>query len=92
MTHFLTGSEDGFIRNYDFFAGVNGKVMLTAPQRHHCGLGEAPMKGGVIRSWWENPANGDSEDDGSLSPVYSMVVHSDALWGISGTTVRSLLY
>src|ERR1700732_2345121 len=36
MSHLLTGSDDGYIRDYDVFAAVNGKSFLTAPQRHHC--------------------------------------------------------
>ncbi|KAG8878849.1 Transcription factor spt8 [Tulasnella sp. 332] len=56
MTYLATGSEDGFVRCYDFFAGVNGKTFLTAPQRHHCGIGEGTMKAGVLKMWWENYA------------------------------------
>jgi transcriptional activator SPT8 len=82
MTHLLTGSHDGFIRDYDVFAGANGKTVLTAPQRHHAGLADASIKSGVLRSWWENP-----EGESSLSPVYSMAVQADSLWGLSTTEV-----
>ncbi|KAG8743570.1 Transcription factor spt8 [Ceratobasidium sp. 414] len=100
MSHLLTGSDDGFVRDYDFYASCNGKVLLTAPQRQHCGLGEGVMKGGVLRMWWENPSGEGKEDTaggdvtpgpanalegGAPSPVYCMAVHSDALWGLSGT-------
>ena len=51
MTHLLTGSDDGYIRDYDVFAAVNGKVFLTAPQRQHCGVIEGIMKAGQIRYW-----------------------------------------
>jgi transcriptional activator SPT8 len=102
MTHLLTGSDDGYVRDYDFYASCNGKVLLTAPQRQHCGLGEGVMKGGVVRMWWENPsgeggaggAGGDVTpgptgplEGGAPSPVYCMAVHSDAMWGLSGTSV-----
>lgn len=102
MTHLLTGSGDGYIRDYDFYAGCNGKVLLTAPQRQHCGLGEGVMKGGVLRMWWENPsgegitqppggdvtpAPANVQEAGAPSPVYCMTLHSDALWGLSGTAV-----
>ncbi|KAJ7667754.1 WD40 repeat-like protein [Mycena polygramma] len=97
MTHLITGSDDGYIRDYDIFAAVNGKNFLTAPQRHHAGVVEGIMKSGQIRFWWENPApmntakvNGmgfGGEDEPSLSPVYSLAMHSDALWTLAGTDV-----
>ncbi|KIJ69288.1 hypothetical protein HYDPIDRAFT_105887 [Hydnomerulius pinastri MD-312] len=91
MTHLLTGSDDGYIRDYDIFAAVNGKVTLTAPQRHHCNVVEGNMKSGQIRYWWENPdsdnlqAGYPSVNDPSLSPVYSLAMHSDALWALGGS-------
>lgn len=93
MSHLLTGSDDGYIRNYDVFAAVNGKSFLTAPQRHHCGVVEGIMKAGQIRSWWANPDmsrfNGAAQlpDDPSVSPVYSLLIHSDALWALAGSNV-----
>jgi hypothetical protein len=93
MSHLLTGSDDGYIRDYDVFAAVNGKSFLTAPQRHHCGVVEGIMKAGQIRSWWENPDmsrfNGPTpvSDDPSISPVYSLLMHSDALWALAGSNV-----
>lgn len=91
MSHLLTGSDDGYIRDYDIFTSVNGKVTLTAPQRHHCNVVEGNMKAGQIRCWWENPdyfgpqtgyqASGES----LLSPVYSLAMHSDALWALGGS-------
>ncbi|KAF8636512.1 hypothetical protein AX17_003326 [Amanita inopinata Kibby_2008] len=92
MTHLLTGSDDGYIRDYDIFAAVNGKNFLTAPQRHHSGVVEGVMKSGQLRFWWENPHSQDAskpnmtgEDDPLLSPVYSLSMHSDALWSLAGT-------
>ncbi|KNZ71808.1 Transcription factor SPT8 [Termitomyces sp. J132] len=95
MTHLLTGSDDGYIRDYDIFSSANSKNFLTAPQRHHSGVVEGIMKAGQLRSWWENPALPDSAKLGamlsmtaespSLSPVYSLVMHSDALWTLAGT-------
>ncbi|KAG8710651.1 Transcription factor spt8, partial [Ceratobasidium sp. 395] len=107
MTHLLTGSDDGFVRDYDFYASCNGKVLLTAPQRQHCGLGEGVMKGGVLRMWWENPSGEGGREDGGAggdvtpgpagplegglpSPVYCMAMHSDALWGLSGTATGNI--
>lgn len=49
------------------------------------------MKAGVLKMWWENYApSGLKEEDAeekTLSPVYSMVMQGDALWGLSGTGV-----
>ncbi|EMD38271.1 hypothetical protein CERSUDRAFT_152998 [Gelatoporia subvermispora B] len=88
MTHLLTGSDDGYIRDYDVFTAVNGKNFLTAPQRHHCGVMEGIMKAGQIRYWWENPNKmlpDTPVDDPPLSPVYSLAMHSDALWALAGS-------
>ncbi|CCM04614.1 uncharacterized protein FIBRA_06798 [Fibroporia radiculosa] len=91
LTHLLTGSEDGYIRNYDIFSAVNGKVFLTAPQRHHCGVMEGLMKAGQIKFWWENPGASDagvnygSSEEPRLSSVYSLAMHSDALWSLAGS-------
>ncbi|GBE81951.1 WD40-repeat-containing domain protein [Sparassis latifolia] len=88
MTHLLTGSEDGYIRDYDVFAAVNNKVVLTAPQRHHCGVMEGDMKAGQIKCWWENLADVGSSiapEEPPLSPVYSLAMHSDALWALAGS-------
>lgn len=92
MSHLLTGSDDGYIRDYDVFSAVNGKVFLTAPQRHHCGVIEGILKGVPIRCWWENPLDPSSMngmvDDQSLASVYSLLIQSDALWALSGSEVR----
>jgi transcriptional activator SPT8 len=95
MTHLISGCEDGYIRDYDFFAGLNGKNLLTAPQRHHCGVGDGVLKGGVIWTWWGNTEKSPLEDlsgmDGAQEPtnssIYSIALHSDALWGVSGTLI-----
>lgn len=91
MTHLVTGSEDGYIRDYDIFTAVNGKVFLTAPQRHHAGVVEGTLKSGQVRSWWENPGTPAPSADGGRSPVHSLVLHSEALWGLSGTDVRDFV-
>jgi transcriptional activator SPT8 len=97
MSHLLTGSDDGYIRDYDIFSAVNGKNFLSAPQRSHSGVVEGTMKAGQLRFWWENPAPSDisttdgpslREEDAAPSPVYSLAMHSDALWTLAGTDVR----
>lgn len=94
MSHLLTGSQDGYIRDYDIFSALNSKNFLTAPQRHHSGVVEGIMKAGQLRFWWENltprdpskiPTPGDEKP--SLSPVFSLAMQSDALWVLAGTDV-----
>ncbi|KAI8390957.1 WD40-repeat-containing domain protein, partial [Radiomyces spectabilis] len=102
----LTGSEDGYIRKWDFFASMNGKAMLTQAQRHqHV---DSVTMAGVMSSWWENeewpvvaPTSAENivksetgetitnvpsqpETTGKLSPVYSLDMHSEALWALQG--------
>ena len=98
MTHLLTGSDDGYIRDYDIFSAVNGKNFLSAPQRAHSGVVEGTMKSGQLRFWWENPVQPgvstldtlpSREEDAALSPVYSLAMHSDALWTLAGTDVSA---
>ncbi|KAI0306465.1 WD40 repeat-like protein [Multifurca ochricompacta] len=90
MTHFLTGSEDGYIRDYDIFSAVNGKIFLTAPQRHHAGVVEGTLKSGQVRSWWENPETPMPGANVERSPVHSLALHGDALWGLSGTNAGQI--
>ncbi|KAJ8700320.1 Transcription factor spt8 [Pleurotus ostreatus] len=92
MLHLLTGSDDGYIRDYDIFSAVNSKNFLSAPQRHHSGVVEGILKAGQLRFWWENPSyappvNGmvQMEEEPPLVPVYSLAMHSDALWALAGT-------
>ena len=85
MAHLLTGSEDGYIRDYDIFSAVNGKTFLTAPQRHHAGVVEGTLKAGQVRSWWENQEAPVSTPNAERLPVHSLSVHGDALWCLSGS-------
>lgn len=91
MTHLLTGSDDGYIRDYDIFSAVNSKNFLTAPQRHHAAVVEGLMKSGQLRCWWENPSSPPelpkltAEEESGLAPVYSLAMQSDALWALAGT-------
>ncbi|KAL1661501.1 WD40-repeat-containing domain protein [Schizophyllum commune] len=89
ISHLLTGSEDGYIRDYDVYTSANGKKnFLTAPQRHHANIIEGTMKAGHLRCWWENPStslhDSPSTGDAPLESVYSLAMHSDALWALSG--------
>lgn len=93
MTHLITGSDDGYIRDYDIYAAVNGKNFLTTQQRHHCNVIEGTVKAGQIRCWWENPVDTGGRPPGApretrLAPVFSLLMHSDALWSLAGSDVR----
>ncbi|KAG5366024.1 Transcription factor SPT8 [Yarrowia sp. B02] len=86
----FTGGQDGFVRKYDFFASVNGKLPLTVAQRHP--FVDCVTKAGVLTSYWENeqpvyetdikPKDGLYEP--KLSCVYSLAAHSRCLWLLSG--------
>lgn len=52
LSYLLTGSQDGYVRAYDFWPSVNGAQIMTAQQRGVVGLGEGVNKAGVGRGWW----------------------------------------
>ncbi|KAJ2493845.1 Transcription factor spt8 [Coemansia sp. RSA 2050] len=81
MRWLFTGGEDGYIKKWDFNSTVNGKQLLTLGQRHS--LVDTIAKGGVTASYWDHT---DVVEGGveMLSPVYSMAVHSQAVWLVSG--------
>ncbi|KAI8631592.1 WD40 repeat-like protein [Xylariaceae sp. FL1651] len=85
LRYWMTGGSDGYIRKYDGPATINGKTLLTVAQRHP--FVDSVTKAGVLMSYWENaepqsPAM--RQEDLVLSPVYSLAVHSQALWLLSG--------
>ncbi|KAI9488410.1 WD40-repeat-containing domain protein [Zychaea mexicana] len=48
----FTGSDDGYVRKWDFFSSMNGKTALTQAQRHqHV---DSVTMAGVLSSWFEN--------------------------------------
>ena len=54
---------------------------------------EGLMKAAQIKSWWENPVDrrtltGPVEEVPLCAP-YSLLMHSDALWTLSGSDVRT---
>ncbi|KAK4247720.1 SPT8-like protein [Corynascus novoguineensis] len=85
LRYWITGGSDGYIRKYDGMNTINGKQQLTVAQRHP--FVDSVVKAGVLMSYWENeepaPPNARAEDR-ILSPVYSLAVHSGALWLLSG--------
>ncbi|KAJ3466724.1 hypothetical protein MRS44_004288 [Fusarium solani] len=85
LRYWITGGSDGYIRKYDGPNTINGKLPLTVAQRHP--FVDSVTKAGILMSYWENeepspPGRGDQEH--VLSPVYSLAVHSEALWLLSG--------
>ncbi|KAI1154184.1 WD40-repeat-containing domain protein [Nemania diffusa] len=85
LRYWMTGGSDGYIRKYDGPATINGKTLLTVAQRHP--FVDSVTKAGVLLSYWENAEPQSSaarQEDVVLSPVYSLAVHSQALWLLSG--------
>jgi len=97
MRYWVTGGTDGYVRKYDGAATINGRQLLTVAQRHP--FVDSVVKAGVLMSYWENeepppPASSSGSGGGSgraavaeehvLSPVYSLAIHSQALWLLSG--------
>ncbi|KAI0130404.1 transcription factor SPT8 [Xylariales sp. AK1849] len=85
LRYWMTGGTDGYIRKYHGPDTINGKTLLTVAQRHP--FVDSVTKAGVLMSYWENaepqsPAM--RAEDVNLSPVYSLAVHSQALWLLSG--------
>ncbi|KAF2272379.1 WD40 repeat-like protein [Westerdykella ornata] len=86
MRWVFSGGADGYIRKFNWVDTVNGKLALTVNQRHP--FVDSVTKAGVLLSYWENEDNAERnglEDAVSLSPVYSLAVHHQALWLLSGT-------
>lgn len=85
LRYWMTGGSDGYIRKYDGVGTINGRQQLTVAQRHP--FVDSVVKAGILMSYWENeepaPPNARAEDR-ILSPVYSLAIHSGALWLLSG--------
>ncbi|KAL7956391.1 WD40-repeat-containing domain protein [Trichoderma compactum] len=85
LRYWITGGADGYIRKYDGPGTINGKLALTVAQRHP--FVDSVTKAGILMSYWPNeePAvPGRNEQEHVLSSVYSLAVHSEALWLLSG--------
>ncbi|KAF2650464.1 WD40 repeat-like protein [Lophiostoma macrostomum CBS 122681] len=83
MRWVFSGGADGYIRKFNWVDTANGKLALTVAQRHP--FVDSVTKAGVLLSYWENEDNADRNDDAvSLSPVYSLAVHHQSLWLLSG--------
>ncbi|KAM0325033.1 hypothetical protein ACHAQA_007569 [Verticillium albo-atrum] len=86
LRYWITGGSDGYIRKYDGPGTINGKQLLTVAQRHP--FVDSVVKAGILMSYWENeepgPVNPRGNEEHVTSPVYSLAVHSQALWLLSG--------
>ncbi|KAK7515470.1 transcription factor SPT8 [Phyllosticta citriasiana] len=89
MRWVFSGGADGYIRKFNWVDTANGKLMLTVAQRHP--FVDSVTKAGVLLSYWENEETSDrisataNDDSMILSSVYSLAVHHQALWLLSGT-------
>ncbi|POS84016.1 hypothetical protein EPUL_003632 [Erysiphe pulchra] len=90
MRYWFSGGSDCYIRKYDGVATINGKALLTVAQRHP--FVDSVVKAGVLLSYWDNeePVPKSTGEDPPLSPVYSLAVHSEALWLLSGLESGSI--
>lgn len=88
MRWVFSGGSDGYVRMYNWVDTANGKVPLTVAQKHP--FVDSVMKAGSLLTYWENEeASGDrtppnTEEGKWTSPVYSLAVHHQALWLLSG--------
>jgi transcriptional activator SPT8 len=80
MRWVFSGGADGYIRKFNWVDTANGKLPLTVAQRHP--FVDSVTKAGVLLSYWENDDSAGVTE--SLSPVYSLAVHHQALWLLSG--------
>ncbi|KAL1407334.1 Transcription factor spt8 [Vanrija albida] len=88
LSYLLTGSQDGFVRSYDFWGSVNGAQLMTAQQRAVVGLGEGVHKAGVGRGWWscEVPvSDGANGSTNKTEPVFSLACQPDGIWALAGS-------
>ena len=99
MRYWITGGSDGYVRKYDGVATINGRQLLTVAQRHPF-VDSVVKAGVLMSYWEnEEPptaaaASGSGGGGGGssrgvleehvLSPVYSLAIHSQALWLLSG--------
>ena len=81
----FSGGADGYIRKFNWAETTVGKSMLTVAQKHP--FVDSVIKAGVLLSYWENENSSSkpTADNSTPSPVYSLAVHSDGLWLLSGT-------
>ena len=88
MRWVFTGGSDGYVRMYNWVETANGKVPLTVAQKHP--FVDSVMKAGSLLTYWENEEpigerTPPSSDEGKwTSPVYSLAVHHQSLWLLSG--------
>ncbi|KAK5148864.1 hypothetical protein LTR04_000409 [Oleoguttula sp. CCFEE 6159] len=89
MRYVFSGGTDGYVRMYNWIDTANGKTALTVQQRQP--FVDSVTKHGVLQTYWENeedsirtPPLQSADEPTPLSPVYSLAVHHQALWLLSG--------
>ncbi|KAF2030928.1 WD40 repeat-like protein [Setomelanomma holmii] len=80
MRWVFSGGADGYIRKFNWVDTANGKLALTVAQRHP--FVDSVTKAGVLLSYWENEDSSGPSDN--LSSVYSLAVHHQSMWLLSG--------
>ncbi|KAG0239792.1 WD40-repeat-containing domain protein [Mortierella sp. GBAus27b] len=83
MRWVFTGSEDGYIRKYDFYASMNGKTMLTQGQRH--GQVDSVTKAGILASYWENEEQPNKTSPAAIAAQQSQQATTGEDGGASGS-------
>lgn len=87
MRWIFTGGNDGYIRKFDFFSSINGKIPLTVAQRHP--FVDSVVNAMVLLSYWENKdqqlhtTSTPTHSLNKLSPIYCLAVNKQALWILS---------
>lgn len=88
-TTLLSGGGDGHVRKYDVYASMNGKTLLTQNVRHP--FVDGVLRAGVLSAWWANEeipqvkGEEEEEEEHLVSPVHSLAIQQESLWGLSGT-------
>ncbi|KAF1816726.1 WD40 repeat-like protein [Eremomyces bilateralis CBS 781.70] len=85
MRWVFTAGTDGYIRKFNWVDTANGKLALTVAQRHP--FVDSVTKAGVLLSYWDNeeaPDRTPLDEDTPPSPIYSLAVHHQGLWILSG--------
>lgn len=105
-SHIYSGGPDGMIRRYNLDATLNGISGVENPNLHNLTAKYTDKAMPMLVGYWENEEEGLWCDNlstdlkwgkkydiiGKLSPVHSLAIHSQELWGLSGTAVCDVLF
>lgn len=104
-SHIYSGGPDGMVRRYNLSATLNGVAGVENPNLLNLTGKSAERAIPVLVGYWENEEEGEwcdtlskdvkwgkkFESIGKLSPIHSLAIQSQELWGLSGTAVRYFL-